>query len=265
MSNHPFHLVDYSPWPYCGSLGVMTLTSGIIIWFYKLNLILFRIGTLIVLLTILQWWRDVTRERTFQGLHTSNVVLGLKYGIIIFILSEVFFFISFFWCFFHRRLSPSIEIGLQWPPLGIKSFNCLSIPILNTIILLSSGISITWAHNSLLNNNYDQSVQGIFLTIFLGIYFTLLQLYEYLESFFSISDSIYGSIFFISTGFHGFHVIVGTIFIVITFIRFVKLHFSYSHYIGFESASLYWHFVDLVWLFLYVSVYWWGNYSLSII
>uniref|UniRef100_A0AAU6PBX8 Cytochrome c oxidase subunit 3 n=1 Tax=Destinoides conspicuus TaxID=3137869 RepID=A0AAU6PBX8_9HEMI len=259
MKNHPFHLVDSSPWPLLGSLGVLTLTSGSINLFVNLDFILFIVGLLIVLLTMYQWWRDVIRESTFMGIHTSYVVLMMKFGMVLFILSELMFFMSFFWGFFHSSLCPSIEVGLQWPPVGVSVFNPMSIPMLNTMILLSSGMTMTWAHNSLLLTNYDDLILGLFLTLFLGFYFSILQVYEYLESPFCISDSVYGSLFFMMTGFHGLHVIIGTLFIMIIYIRSLSLHFSSFHHVGFEASSWYWHFVDLVWLFLYLSVYWWGS------
>nr|AWH61909.1 cytochrome c oxidase subunit III [Cicadella viridis] len=259
MNNHPFHLVDYSPWPIIGSVGVMTLTSGLVLWFSQINYYLFTMGFIIIILTMIQWWRDVTRESTFQGNHTFKVSLGMKYGMILFIISEIFFFSSFFWSFFHSSLSPSMEIGLQWPPVGIKTFNPINIPLLNTMILLSSGITLTWAHNAILIKNFNQMNQGMILTIILGIYFTLLQGYEYYESSFCISDSVYGSTFFMSTGFHGLHVIIGTMFIIVSYMRMMNLHFSNMHHVGFEASAWYWHFVDVVWLFLYISVYWWGG------
>nr|ATC73074.1 cytochrome c oxidase subunit III [Cicadellinae sp. EMHAU-2015-Zz060410] len=259
MNNHPFHLVENSPWPITGSIGVMTVTSGMVMWFHKINMMLFLMGFLIIILTMIQWWRDVTRESTFQGLHTKKVSLNMKLGMILFIVSEILFFSSFFWAFFHSSLTPSMEIGLQWPPFGVKTFDPINIPMLNTMILISSGVSITWAHNAIINKNYSQMIQSTILTICLGIYFSLLQLYEYMESPFCISDSIYGSTFFMSTGFHGIHVIIGTIFISVSMFRMMKLHFSKNHHVGFESSAWYWHFVDVVWLFLYISVYWWGK------
>lgn len=258
-SNHPFHLVDYSPWPLTGAIGALRATSGLVQWFHQYNLQLFTIGNLIILLTIYQWWRDISREGAYQGLHTYPVALGLRWGIILFIVSEVFFFISFFWTFFHRRLSPTIELGNTWPPINIKPFNPFQIPLLNTTILLSSGISITWAHHGLIEGNKSQTFQGLLLTVILGIYFSILQGYEYIEASFTISDSVYGSIFFLATGFHGCHVLIGTIFLFVCLIRLINNHFSSQHHFGFEAAAWYWHFVDVVWLFLYVSIYWWGN------
>lgn len=257
--NHPFHLVDYRPWPLTGAVGVITLTTGLTKWFHNFNWNLIILGYIIVILTMIQWWRDVCRERTYQGKHTILVVKGLRWGIILFIVSEIFFFLSFFWAFFHSRLSPNIEIGSNWPPLNIITFNPFQIPLLNTIILIRSGISVTWAHHALIENNNSQITQSLFITITLGIYFTILQAYEYYEAPFTIADRIYGSTFFIATGFHGIHVIIGTIFLLICLIRHINNHFSKNHHFGFEAAAWYWHFVDVVWLFLYISIYWWGN------
>nr|AWV83398.1 cytochrome oxidase subunit III [Yezoterpnosia vacua] len=259
MNNHPFHLVDYSPWPLTGSIGAMTFVSGLAMMFHKFNFSLLYLGLLLLLLTMFQWWRDISREGTFQGLHTLIVILGLKFGMILFIVSEVFFFISFFWGFFHSSLSPVMEIGMTWPPMGINTFNPMQIPLLNTMILLCSGISITWSHHSMMSGKHFECQMSMMLTIILGVYFTLLQVYEYLEASFCISDSIYGSSFFMATGFHGIHVIIGTSFILICLLRQMNCHFSKIHHFGFEAAAWYWHFVDVVWLFLYISIYWWGG------
>lgn len=258
-NNHPYHLVDFSPWPLTGAIGTITLVTGIVKWFHNFNINLLILGYIIIILTIYQWWRDISREGTFQGKHTTFVTIGLRWGIILFIISEIFFFISFFWAFFHRSLSPNIEIGAQWPPSNIITFNPFQIPLLNTIILITSGLTVTWAHHALIENNFTQTKHSLLLTIILGIYFTILQAYEYYEAPFSIADSIYGSTFFIATGFHGLHVIIGTIFLFTCFIRHLLNHFSNKHHFGFEAAAWYWHFVDVVWLFLYISIYWWGN------
>lgn len=258
-SNHPFHLVDYSPWPLLRSIGAITILSGIVKWFNLFDSNLLLLGNIITILTVYQWWRDVARERTFQGLHTYSVTLGLRWGIILFITSEVLFFLSFFWAFFHRRLSPAIELGAIWPPIGILTFNPFQIPLLNTAILLTSGITVTWAHHRLIENNHSQTTQGLFFTVLLGFYFSILQAYEYIEASFTISDSVYGSTFFIATGFHGLHVLIGTIFLFTCLIRHLNNQFSKNHHFGFEAAAWYWHFVDIVWLFLYVTIYWWGG------
>lgn len=257
--NHPFHLVNFSPWPLTRAIRTFTLVSGLVKWFHQYNINLFILGLIITLLNIYQWWRDISREGTFQGLHTICVINGLKWGIILFIVSEIFFFISFFWSFFHRSLSPNIELGINWPPIRINPFDPFQIPLFNTIILLSSGVSITWAHHSLIENNYSQTTLGLFITIILGVFFTILQGYEYIEASFSINDSSYGTTFFIATGFHGLHVLVGTTFLLTCLIRHINLYFSSSHHFGFEAATWYWHFVDVVWLFLYISIYWWGR------
>nr|UPX88608.1 cytochrome c oxidase subunit III [Pholidoptera griseoaptera] len=258
-SNHPYHLVNPSPWPLTGAIGAMAMTMGMIKWFHQYDNSLLFLGLILIALTMVQWWRDITREGTYQGLHTLPVSKGLRWGMILFIVSEVFFFISFFWAFFHSSLSPSIELGSLWPPLGIQPFNPLQIPLLNTTILLASGVTVTWAHHSLMEGNYSQTTQSLFLTILLGIYFTILQAYEYLEAPFTISDAVYGSTFFVATGFHGLHVIIGTTFLLICLLRHLMYHFSINHHFGFEAAAWYWHFVDVVWLFLYISIYWWGS------
>nr|QZP41070.1 cytochrome c oxidase subunit 3 [Geoscapheus robustus] len=258
-NNHPFHLVDKSPWPIMGAIGALITMTGLIKWFHMYNNQLIFIGFMIMILIMIQWWRDIVREGTYQGLHTKFVTKGLRWGMILFIISEVFFFLSFFWAFFHSSLSPTIEIGSLWPPIGIQPFNPLQIPLLNTAILLSSGVTVTWAHHGLLSNNYNQSFQGLLLTIILGVYFTALQAYEYLEASFTIADSVYGSTFFMATGFHGLHVIIGTTFLLTCFLRHLYYHFSSNHHFGFEAAAWYWHFVDVVWLFLYISIYWWGS------
>nr|AXS66255.1 cytochrome c oxidase subunit 3 [Cucujoidea sp. 5 KM-2017] len=257
--NHPFHLVDYSPWPLIGAFSAMISMMGLIKWFHFFNWNLFMLGMISTFLVMFQWWRDIVRESTFQGHHTLMVCKGLQWGMILFITSEIFFFISFFWGYFHSSLTPSMEIGLMWPPKGIDPFNPTQIPLLNTLILLTSGFTVTWTHHSLMENNFNQALQSLSLTVILGIYFTILQAFEYIEASFNIADSVYGSCFFMSTGFHGIHVIIGSIFLLICLIRLNLNHFSFSHHFGFEAAAWYWHFVDVVWLFLYISIYWWGS------
>nr|ACA62487.1 cytochrome c oxidase subunit III [Drosophila sucinea] len=258
-SNHPFHLVDYSPWPLTGAIGAMTTVSGMVKWFHQYDISLFFLGKYYYILTVYQWWRDVSREGTYQGLHTYAVTIGLRWGMILFILSEVLFFVSFFWAFFHSSLSPAIELGASWPPMGIISFNPFQIPLLNTAILLASGVTVTWAHHSLMESNHSQTTQGLFFTVLLGVYFTILQAYEYIEAPFTIADSVYGSTFYMATGFHGIHVLIGTTFLLICLLRHLNNHFSKNHHFGFEAAAWYWHFVDVVWLFLYITIYWWGG------
>lgn len=263
-TNHPFHLVDKSPWPILRAFSVITLVSGLAKWFHTFNINLIILGVISTSLIMYQWWRDVRREGTYQGLHTWNVGVGLRWGMILFITSEVLFFLSFFWAFFHRSLSPAIELGSLWPPQGIKPFNPFQIPLLNTAILLGSGVTVTWAHHALIENQFNQVKQGLIFTVILGLYFTRLQALEYFEAPFCVADAVYGSTFFVATGFHGLHVIIGTLFLLTCLIRHLYGHFSSSHHFGFEAAAWYWHFVDVVWLFLFISIYWWGGYLLSI-
>ena len=257
--NHSFHLVDQRPWPLTGALSAWIITSGIVKWFHEFSIRLFLLGALLLTLTCYQWWRDIRREGALQGIHTTVVIKGLRWGIILFITSEVLFFFSFFWAFFHRSLAPSIEIGLNWPPAGVTPFNPFQVPLLNTIILLSSGVTVTWAHHALIERNHSQTHTALVITVILGLYFTSLQALEYWEAPFTISDSSFGSTFFIATGFHGIHVIIGTTFLLVCLVRLSIKQFSSYHHFGFEAAAWYWHFVDVVWLFLYLSIYWWGG------
>ena len=192
------------------------------------------------------------------GFHNFIVSDGLKYGICLFIFREVIFFFRFFWAFFDRRVCPNPELGIIWRSYYLNPINPLRIPLLNTIVLLSSGITATISHHRLLNNQRGRII--LISTLFLGIYFTSLQIIEYSISRFSISDGRFGTVFFVRTGFHGFHVLVGTIFLFICCIRIIKLRYNIIHHVGFEIALWYWHFVDVVWLFLYVFVYYWRFY-----
>lgn len=257
-NNQPFHMVDIRPWPLTCSIGILVFITGLsqIFCLAKINLLSF--GRFLIIFTCFIWWRDITRERTKIGSHTNNVLKGLRWGIILFIASEILFFFSFFWAFFHSRLAPNIELGSQWPPLGILPFKCEEVPLINTVILLRSGATITWRHHRLLNNAWNNTSKRLILTILLGLTFTLLQLIEYWEATFIIRDSIYGTTFFVTTGFHGLHVIIGTTILIVIFIRNIYLHFSSKHHLGFEAAAWYWHFVDVVWLFLFTFIYWWG-------
>nr|AOY39466.1 cytochrome c oxidase subunit 3 [Cerophytidae sp. BMNH 900085] len=259
MFNHPFHLVNFSPWPILCSLNIMFLMMSVISSFLNFSYLMFYVSLISLMIISMLWWRDIIRESTFQGFHTIKVAMGLRLGMMLFILSEILFFISFFWTFFHSSLTPSMEIGLMWPPLNILSFNPMHIPLLNTMILISSGVSITWAHHALMENNYKELILGICFTVMFGLYFSILQFYEYLCASFCLSDSIYGSIFFMATGFHGLHVIIGSVFLLTCLLRTIFNQFSQCHHFGLEAAAWYWHFVDVVWLFLYISIYWWGS------
>nr|DBA43707.1 TPA_asm: COX3 [Bombus melanurus] len=253
--NFPFHMVTISPWPIIVSLNLMNLLMSIILWIYMNNLMIMIFNLLNLLLSMLMWFRDIVRESTFQGMHTMYIMLMLKFSMIMFIVSELFFFISFFWTFFHNSISPSIEINLMWPPKMIKFFNPFEIPLLNSIILIMSGFTVTLSHYNLLNNNMKSSLMTLSMTIILGIYFNIMQIFEYYNSFFCINDSIYGSIFFLSTGFHGIHVLMGTLMLMYSLIRMLNNHFSSIHHINFEFSIWYWHFVDVIWLFIYMFYY----------
>nr|QPZ49942.1 cytochrome c oxidase subunit III [Corythaeola cristata] len=256
---HSYHMVDPSPWPIFGATAALLTTSGLVMWFHHNSTQLLNLGLLSMLLVMVQWWRDIVRESTFQGHHTPTVQKGLRYGMILFITSEAFFFLGFFWAFFHSSLAPTPELGGQWPPTGIKPLNPLEVPLLNTAILLASGVTVTWAHHSITESNRKQAIHALTLTILLGFYFTALQAMEYYEAPFSIADSVYGSTFFVATGFHGLHVIIGSSFLSVCLLRLTKFHFTSNHHFGFEAAAWYWHFVDVIWLFLYMTIYWWGS------
>lgn len=258
--NHPFHIVNYRPWPIIRSWGVIIFIIGTIKIFHKIRNSVITLGLIIIIITSIQWWRDVIRERTNQGFHTNKVAINIKWGIIIFIISEILFFTSFFWAFFHSRLAPSMELGINWPPKNINSFNPFKIPLLNSIILLSSGISVTWTHQIVILNNKKKRILSLLITIILGVYFTAIQIIEYIEAPFSINDRIYGTTFFLTTGFHGLHVIIGTIILRTSIVRLKNNHFSKIHHFGLEATIWYWHFVDVVWLFLFIFLYWWSKY-----
>jgi len=257
---HPWHLVDPSPWPYVGSFGCLGLTVGTAMWFhsYAFGDIIMFTGVSIIILTMIVWWRDVIREASFEGHHTLVVQRGLKQGMLLFILSEVCFFFSFFWAFFHSSLGPTIDVGGVWPPIGIVPISAFDVPLLNTALLLTSGATITWSHYGLISGDRYNTILSLFLTVALGVVFTSLQAMEYYESPFTISDSAYGSTFFLATGFHGIHVLIGTAFLIVCFFRILNHHFTKHHHNGFEAAIWYWHFVDVVWVFLFISIYWWG-------
>lgn len=257
---HPFHIVDPSPWPLITSIAAMFMLFGFTLYlhFYENGFLLFTIGLLTVIGTMSIWWRDVIREATFEGHHTSYVRKGLKLGMILFIASEIFLFVAFFWAYFHASLNPTIEIGCVWPPKGIIAINPWHVPLLNTLVLVTSGAFITWSHYSLLVGDRDQTIEALVGTIGLALFFTMLQYYEYSVAPFNISDSIYGSVFYMLTGLHGSHVIIGTLFLIVCLYRLTERHFTKTHHVGFECGAWYWHFVDIVWIFVYFFVYWWG-------
>jgi cytochrome c oxidase subunit 3 len=254
-------LVDPSPWPLVSAVGAFMLTTGGVLYMHKFigGERLFLTGLIIILYTMYTWWRDVIREATFEEQHTFAVQRGLRLGILLFIVSEIMFFFAFFWTFFHSSLAPVFNIGGVWPPKEIEPIITLGVPLTNTFFLLSSGATVTWAHHAIIVRAKRQAIIALIFTLILAVLFTSLQVLEYIESSFSISDSIFGSCFFMATGFHGFHVFIGTLSLFVSLVRIVVNHFTSTHHFGFESAAWYWHFVDVVWLFLFISVYWWGG------
>nr|AIZ58129.1 cytochrome c oxidase subunit III [Didemnum vexillum] len=258
MRKTPFHLVDQSPWPFLMGVGAFFTFSSFFFFFlyiksYSMIFVIF------VIMILFNWWRDVVRESTYMGFHTPMVKKNIYYGMILFIVSELFFFLGFFWTFMHSSLTLSVELNGVWPPVGINTFNPMGVPFLNTIVLLSSGFTITWSHYSFLKNMYNFGLIGIFYTVILGMLFTFLQGMEYMDCSYCMNDSVFGSIFFLGTGFHGLHVIIGTIFLIISMIRMYLGHFSVESHVGLECSIWYWHFVDVIWIFLYIMFYWWGG------
>jgi cytochrome c oxidase subunit 3 len=302
--HHDYHLVNPSPWPLVGSISAFIMAFGLIDMLHQMffggSPVIFIIGMLGVLYTMFGWWRDVIKE-AHEGHHTPVVQLHYRYGMLLFIASEVMFFVAWFWAFFSVSLYPHAghEIVLQggdpltgdiqlqtqylegvvidrgqivrnyftggsWPPHGIEVLNPWHYPLINTVILLTSGTTVTWAHHALLHGDRSGLKWGLVLTILLGFTFTCLQAYEYSEAPFHFAGNIYGATFFMATGFHGFHVIVGTIFLTVCLIRALRGDFTPKQHFGFEAAAWYWHFVDVVWLFLFASIYVWGSSGATI-
>jgi cytochrome c oxidase subunit 3 len=266
--NHDYHLVNPSPWPFIGAMSSFVLAIGVITWLHKVawGPLAFAVGLIGVLYTMLMWWWDVVKEAE-HGDHTPVVQMHHRYGMILFIASEVMFFVAWFWAYFNIALFPNEAhefartevVGGVWPPKGIETFDPWHLPLLNTLILLTSGTTVTWAHHALLEGDKQGVRNGLICTILLGILFTLCQAFEYSHAAFDFSGHIYGATFFMATGFHGFHVIVGTIFLAVCLYRAYLDQFTIRHHLGFEFAAWYWHFVDVVWLFLFACIYVWGH------
>jgi len=257
----PSHLVNRSIWPLMVSSSLFALAVGTVQYFhgYSTGFLLFKAATLLTIMGAAYWWKDVIIEASFEGNHTKRVKMGIAQGFNLFILSEVMAFLSVFWAYLHSSLSPAIEIGSSWPPVGITPLNAFAIPFINTLILLSSGGYITYAHHALIANNRKGAITGLFITIVLALVFTFLQYIEYTQASFTFADSVFGSAFFATTGLHGAHVLIGTIFIFVQYARVANYHMTNTHHLGLELSILYWHFVDIVWLFLFCVVYYWGG------
>ena len=302
---HDYHLVNPSPWPFLASIAALCVAFGAIIWmrsggeagglFGVKGPGVFAAGMMSLVAVSFMWWRDVIKEGQ-NGDHTPVVQLHLRYGMILFIASEVMFFVAWFWAYFdhafypgdvHTLMNSASQVGMTarnelfggiWPPAHVAettaalptgvptpgkfegTFNPWQLPLVNTLILLLSGCTVTWAHHALLHNKRSQLVIGLIATCTLGALFTLFQAIEYSEAPFSYSGHSYGSTFFMATGFHGAHVLIGTLFLLVCLFRSIKGHFTPAAHFGFEAAAWYWHFVDVVWLFLFACIYVWGSH-----
>lgn len=283
--HHDYHILEPSPWPLVTSLCALATAIGLVFWLHEqISGWLFGAGLVGLTASVIAWWADVIDEAEHKGDHTPVVQLHHRYGMMLFIASEVMFFVAWFWAFFDASLFPAelqrilgdtavSDAGLgqikqyvrteatggTWPPQGIEVFNAWRLPLLNTLILLLSGCTLTYSHHALVHNDRKGFMLGLGATIVWGIIFSGLQALEYAEAPFAFKESIYGATFFLATGFHGFHVIIGTIFLAVCFVRGLKGHFKPDHHFGFEAAAWYWHFVDVVWLFLFAAIYIWGN------
>lgn len=267
---HPYHLVEASPWPFLTALAIVNMVLVGVVYMHSLALVKEGHSTVVYLTVFLvafaaamfcgaQWGKDVVTEGLLEGHHTSYVQYGLRVGFILFIVSEVMFFSAFFWAYFHSSLSPSVELGAVWPPVGIPTFHPRGVPLVNTFTLLVSGSFVTLAHHCIVRRWREAAFFSLLVGIIWGLIFEVRQLAEYEHALFSMNDGIYGSLFFMLTGFHGFHVLLGLLALVICIVRLGRYHFTGRHHVGFEAAAWYWHFVDVVWLFVFVSVYWWGK------
>ena len=284
---HDYHIINPSPWPLMGSISGVLWAFGLVMgmrglfgqpkgtWWLEF------VGLAMIVLTMIFWWRDVIKESK-TGSHTPVVQIGLRYGMIMFIASEVMFFVAWFWIFFEMALFHGHRSGAaegieevktawsHWPPEGVETLDPWQLPLVNTLLLLTSGTTVTWAHHALQEDDRKGAIWGLVLTVILGALFSCVQAAEYMEvikehrfHFFLLPDAagatgaanLYGSAFFMATGFHGFHVLIGTIFLLVCLIRAIKGDFTPKKHFGFEAAAWYWHFVDVVWLFLFAFIY----------
>lgn len=271
---HPFHLVNPSIWPLMGALAGGVFATAMVMFMHDVKLMGKDIGiigpilgVLCILAVMFFWWKDVIYESFVEKAHTEIAQIGFRYGMLLFIASEVMFFVAFFWAFFDASLFTGEEIQYLrveyssgiWPPPHIETIPAFDLPFMMTMILLLSGTTVTWAHHAILEGKQDEMAKALGITVGLGVVFLCFQAYEYDHATYAFKEGIFASTFYMATGFHGFHVLVGTIFLAVCWLRAVGGHFSKEHHFGFEAAAWYWHFVDVVWLFLFVAVYWWGG------
>lgn len=255
--NHPFHIVDPSPWPFVMSIAIFLMLMGVIFYARSITPLVFYGGLGLVLFTLYAWWRDIVRESRTDH-HNETVRYGFRWGMVLFIASEVMFFVAFFWAYFNAALMPNEAMGNVWPPKSIETLNPWDLPYFNTLLLLLSGTTITWAHDAIVKGDMEETKKLTAITIGIGLLFLCVQMYEYSHATFAFSGGIYPSVFYMATGFHGFHVFVGICFLSVVCYRTKKGHFTKDDHFGFDAAAWYWHFVDAVWLFLFVAIYWWG-------
>ncbi len=263
---HPYHIVRPSIWPLVGALAAGLLAVGMVLFMHEVELSGINIGLKGVILGLLGvlavmffWWKDVIFETVAEKAHNKVTEVGMRYGMSLFIASEVMFFVAFFWAFFSAALFPVEATGFIWPPEGIETLPAFDLPFMMTLILLLSGCSVTWAHHAILEGKNDDVIKALGITVFLGFFFLGFQIYEYTHLAYGFTDGIFASTFYMATGFHGLHVFIGAIFLFVCYARAKKEHFDKENHFGFEAAAWYWHFVDVVWLFLFVAVYWWGS------
>jgi cytochrome c oxidase subunit 3 len=263
---HPYHLVRPSIWPLVGSFAGGLLALGAVLFMHKAQVAGIPVGLKGVILGFIAvasvmflWWKDIIFESVTERVHNKITEIGLRYGMALFIASEVMFFVAFFWAFFSSAFYPTEAIGWVWPPKGLETIHPFELPFMMTMILLLSGCTVTWAHHAILEGRMQEAIKALGLTVALGICFLFFQGFEYFHAHFKFTDGIYPSAFFMATGFHGFHVFVGTVFLIVCWLRAKKGHFTPERHFGFEAAAWYWHFVDVVWLFLFIAIYWWGN------
>ena len=271
---HPYHLVRPSIWPLMGALAGGLLATGAVMFMHDVHLFADEaagnegirvglngvyIGLAAILLVMFFWWKDVIYESVSEKVHNPITEIGLRYGMALFIASEVMFFVAFFWAYFNAAFFPTEQIGFLWPPETIHTIDPYDLPLMMTLILLLSGCTVTWAHHAILEGKNKQTIEALLYTVLLGTLFLGFQVYEYMHAHFKFTDGIYASTFFMATGFHGFHVFVGTVFLLVCLMRAQKEHFTPKEHFGFEAAAWYWHFVDVVWLFLFIAIYFWGT------
>jgi cytochrome c oxidase subunit 3 len=272
VKNHDYHMVEPSPWPVVMSAAVLVMAIGGVFWMHEWTPWVFFIGLAGVLYTMFAWWSDVVKEANNGVDHTPIVQMHHRYGMILFIASEVMVFFGFFWAYFDgffrlddiEQYARVAATGGVWPPAGISLFDPFHLPLFNTLLLLTSGTTVTWAHHALLQGDRNGLRWGLVLTVLLGAIFTVVQIIEYSEAGFGFAGSMYGATFFMATGLHGFHVLIGTIFLLVCLIRSERGDFTPERHLGFEFAAWYWHFVDVVWLFLFASIYIWGSWGVAV-